>query len=44
MHNQTELESHSESEDSDTEYRTESECYGGDVDDTESYFSAFIVP
>ena len=38
MHNLTELESHSESEDSDTENRTESECYDSDVD-TESYFS-----
>ena len=27
MHNQTELESHSESEDSDMENRTESECH-----------------
>ena len=39
MHNQTELESHSESEDSDMENRIESECNDGDVD-TESYFSA----
>ena len=35
MHNQTELVSHSEFEDSNAENRTESECYEGYVD-TES--------
>ena len=39
MHNQTEMESHSESENSNTENRTEFECYDGNVD-TERYFSA----
>ena len=39
MHNEMDLESHDDSEDSDTENRTEAECYDGDVD-TESYLSA----
>ena len=38
MHNQTEMESQSEFEDSDTENRTGSKCSDGDVD-TESYYS-----
>ena len=39
MHNQTEMESHSEFEDSNTENHIDSKCYDGDFD-TESYFSA----